>query len=222
MKKIFATLLCFLFCFGLCACANMQENNNNLTAVNPNETKYQKATEYLNNKNYTQALMFFEELASEGYKDSAEQVKETKYQFAKERNDSKDETVYEYLQELVAENYKDSAEIYNQLYSWGAEIAFSNYQKTLIHSDVVKASTKTFPFYYINFAIIGGTPGDSFSGQYEIKYSNGKIERAGYGSGGGLTLSLICSATENPIGYTTFTLYDANGNILATRSATIQ
>lgn len=193
------------------------------TTIDPNEARYQEAAKFMSNKLYDQALDIYEELEQSDYKDSAEMVKEAKYQYVlvkKEQNTGG--TVYEYLKSLTAAKYKDSEAIYEELYSWKFEIAFSETQRSMYHNDTVDATRQTFPFYYINFRITGGEPGEDLHGQYEILFSNGKISTAGYGDGNGTVLSLTVSATENPTGLTKFTLYDDYGNVLATKSAYIQ
>lgn len=207
MKKIVSGILLLVMLISLCGC---------------NSSKYEKAVTYLNCGDYESALSLFEELAEKDYKDSAEKVKETKYQFVSNKKDEEDLTVYEYLTELVEENYKDSKEIYDKLYTWKFDIAFSTSKKSMSHNDTVKASTLLLPFYYINFRITGGKPGETLHGTYVIKYSNGQESSDGFFDGKGSVLSLLCSATQSPLGKTTFSLYDDYGNLLANKSAIIK
>jgi hypothetical protein len=92
----------------------------------------------------------------------------------------------------------------------------------MIHKDTVNASSQLFPYYYINFRITGGTPGENLKGQYVIKYSTGETSKAGFADGGGLVLSIMCSATQSPRGNTVFSLYDQSGKLLASKSAFIK
>ena len=207
MKKIVSGILLLVMLVSLCGCSS---------------SKYEEAVTYLNDGEYESALALFEELAEKDYKDSSEMVKETKYQFVSNKKNEEDLTVYEYLTELSEDNYKDSKEIYDELYTWKFDIAFSTSKQSMFHDDTVKASTRMFPFYYINFRITGGKPGEDLSGEYVIKYSNGQESRDGFGDGNGNVLSLVCSATESPLGKTVFSLYDDNGNLLASKSAVIK
>lgn len=217
MKKAISILLVLVLCLSMCACSASTSDT-----TNPNESKYQEATTLLNSGHYERALILFEELKQANYKDSAQKLNETKYQYVLEKNDNKDSTVYTYMKDLVAANYKNSSQVFDKLYAWKFEIAFSTTQKSMYHADTVNATSQLFPFYYINFRITGGEPGESLHGQYEIKFSNGQKITKGYGDGGGIVLSIVLSATENPLGKTTFTLYDDYGNVLATKAAYIQ
>ncbi len=207
MKKIVSGILLVVLLLSLCGC---------------NSSTYKQAVAHLNNGEYESALLLFEELAANNYKDSAEMIKETKYQFVVNKMDKEDSTVHEYMKELVAADYKDSKKLYDELYAWNFEIAFSASKQSMSHQDVVEATTKLFPFYFINFRITGGAPGEDLQGEYVIKYSTGQESRAGFGDGNGNVLTITCSATQAPIGQTTFTLYDNNGNVLATKSAFIK
>ena len=208
MKRVLSMLLVFLICC-VCFCGC-------------NNSKYDEALKYFNNGDYELALPLFEELAEKNYNDSAEMVKETKYQFAVENNDEENSTVYEYLSELVADNYKDSKNIYDRLYTWKFNIAFSKTKQSLFHEDTIIASTSFAKFYYINLQITGGKPGESLHGEYVIKYSNGQESRDDFYDGGGAVLSLMCSATQAPLGKTVFSLYDDSGKLLASKSAVIK
>jgi len=207
MKKVISGILLFALLLSLCGC---------------NSSTYKQAVAQLNSGQYESALALFEELAASDYKDSAEMVKETKYQFVMNSMDNEDSTVYQYMKELVAADYKDSKKLYDELYAWKFEIAFSASKQSMSHQDVVEATTKLFPFYFINFRITGGAPGEDLHGNYEIAYSNGQKSTAGFGDGNGNVLTITCSATQAPIGQTTFTLYDDNGNVLATKTAVIK
>ena len=208
MKKFLALALSALILFSLCGC---------------NSNKYNTAVDHLNNKEFTEALIIFEELAATGYEDSKEMVKEVKYQYIKENLNNDDKTTYQYLCELSRVGYLDSANIYDELYSRKAKIAISTYKQSGIHYDVVNASHKTFPFYYFNFCTYGGIPEDEYRGTYEIIFSNGKkISDAFIGSDDDLYAAIVLSATQNPIGKTTFNLYDETGKLLATKTAVIK
>ena len=82
MKKIVSGILLLVMLVSLCGCSS---------------SKYEEAVTYLNNGEYESALVLFEELAEKDYKDSAEMVKETKYQFVSNKKNEEDLTVYEYL-----------------------------------------------------------------------------------------------------------------------------
>ena len=208
MKKRIAIVIGLLFTLCLTGC---------------NSSEYQEATEKLNNGEYEEALIIFEELAEANYNDSEEMIKKTKYQYVQANYNNDDETTYQYLQSLVECGYSDSQELYNDLYDWKAKIWFSDMENSLEEVPTVNASNKLFPFYDIMFLISGGTPGAEYRGEYEITYSNGVTEREGYvGSDRELTLKITCSATQTPLGKTTFTLYDENGNVLQSRSAIIK
>lgn len=216
MKKLLSMLAVMIMMLSLFGCANSKDNRPDSQLAD----KYDQAVTHLNNKEFNSALALFKELAEEGYQDSAEMVLETKYQFVSMSKDDEDLTVYNYLKELVAENYKDSQSVFDALYEWKFEIAFSVSKQSTYHCDILDATS--LPFYYINFRVTGGEPGETLHGQYVITFSNGAESTAGFYDGGGTILSIMVSATENPRGYTTFSLYDDYGNRLAIKSAVIQ
>ena len=137
-------------------------------------------------------------------------------------NSGQYESALALFEELAANDYKDSKKLYDELYAWKFEIAFSASKQSMSHQDVVEATTKLFPFYFINFRITGGAHGEDLHGNYEIAYSDGQKSTAGFGDGNGNVLTITCSATQAPIGQTTFTLYDDNGNVLATKTSVIK
>ena len=223
MRKAISFMLMFALCLSLCACGAISGDDKMGGAKeDPNAAKYQEANDMLNNGNYEQALKLFQELEKENYKDSAQKTKEAKYQFVLKTNDSENLTAYEYLQELVNAGYKDSKSVFEQLYAWKFEIAFSTKQGSTYHYKTVKATSQIFPFYNINFRITGGEPGASLHGQYEVLFSDGQKITKGFYDGNGTVLSVLLSATETPLGLTTFTLYDDYGNKLAQNSAYIE
>ena len=212
MKKLLAIISALMLCMSLVACGGTSLAD-----------KYRTAQSHLDEKRYEEAISLFKELAAEGYEDSQSKVNEAKFAYAKANNNNDDEKTYEYLKELVEIDYTGAKAFYDELYSWKANIFFNDSQNGKSDMSTVKASTKTFPFYFIHFQISGGTPGAEYHGEYEIKYSNGMTSRDGYyGRDSDLTFSITCSATQSPIGRTTFTLYDENGAVIATKSAIIK
>lgn len=246
MKKIVLGLLLLVMLTSLCGCSSskykkavtylndgeyksalvlfeeLAEKDYKESAEMVKETKYQEADTYLNNGKYKYALALFEELAEKDYKNSAEMIKETKYQFVSNKKDEENLTVYEYLTELSEDNYKDSKEIYEELYAWKFDIAFSTSRQSMYHCDTVNASTKLLPFYYINLRITGGKPGEDLRGKYVIKWSNGQESKDSFVDGDGSVLSVTCSAAQSLLGKTVFSLYDNNGKLLASKSAIIK
>ena len=129
-------------------------------------------------------------------------------------------TVYKYLEYLISIDYEDSQKIYDDLYSWNFEIAFNANREKLYHQNIVNASDKIFPVYFINFRITGGKPGEELHGKYVITYPDGQESSVGFGDGNGLILTLICNASGSLLGKTEICFYD-DGFLLGKKSATI-
>ena len=215
MKKVISLILVVILAVIICGC------NSGADVETEKETKYTQAVAHLKNDEYEEALALFEELAVYNYKDSSGMILETKYQFVADKKDAEDATVHQYLKELVLQNYKASIAIFDALYGWKFEIAFSTTQKSMLHQGTVYATSQTFPFYFINFRVTGGEPEESLHGWYEVEFSNGAKARKEFYDGNGNVLSIVLSATENPRGLTIFSLYGDNGELLAIQSACI-
>lgn len=203
-----AIILCCVLGFTLCGC---------------NGSKYKTATEYLNNKEFNQALVLFEELAAAGYEDSAKMVKEVKYQYSKANLNNDDTTTYQYLKELSKDGYLDSNAIYKDLYSRKVKIAINTRQQSSVHYDELNVTNKTFPIYFFNFRTYGGVPNDEYRGKYEVVFSNGqKVSDTFIGKNNDFYFAITLSGTQNPCGKTTFNVYDNEGNLLATQTSVIK
>jgi hypothetical protein len=115
-----------------------------------------KACDYLERKNYTQAISIFEDISY--YKNSAEKIQEAKYRYVLANQNNDDLTTYDYLCVLKNAGYKDSATIYENLYAWKITIlGWSSYQ----NGSYYKSSISKYNPVYCHFTITGGVPGDS-------------------------------------------------------------
>lgn len=187
-------------------------------------SKYNNATTALSSGDVNTAITLFEELARKNYQDSAEQLKEAKYQFVKNNLDRDNTRAMTYLDSLKSDQYKDSEQIYQDVYSWKADIAISRTERSSVHNDVLDVTNRMFPIYFFNFRTYGGPKdGGEFTGTYEVIFSNGeKTSNNFIGRDSDIFYAISLSAKQNPIGKTTFNLYDGTGNLIATKSCTIR
>ncbi len=216
---ILGSLVVFFLLVGVSVVAILSagnfSSNNTFSLGLFNGGKYNKAITHLNNAEYSEALILFEELANKDYQNSAEMIYETKYRYVSDNFDNNNETTYMYLQELVNNNYKDSAILYTDLYSWKARVFFNTSQNSRSEAKVIYATKRVFPIYFAHYELSGGTPGAEFRGEYVITYSDGSTYRANYvGRDSDITYSIACSATQSPIGVTRLDLYDDKGNLI--------
>lgn len=208
MKKLFTSLLCVCICIIICGCGNSD--------------KYNEAKNALNSNDYNTAISILEELAANDYQDSAELLKEAKYQYIKSNLDRENSRSVTYLNELKDENYNDTQQLYDQLYSWKAKIAVNTTKQSSIHMNDLNATSRTFPIYFFNFKTYDGPPDGEYRGTYEVVFSNGqKISDTYIGRDNDFYYSVTLSATQNPLGKTIFNLYGENGELLATETSYI-
>ena len=209
MKKLLAIFLTVLISLNLIGCGN--------------SGKYEEAKSALNSGDYNTAIAVLEELAADNYEDSSELLKEAKYLYLKDNLDRDDSRSIVYLEALREENYKDTQKMYDDLYSWKAKIAISTTKQSSVHRDEVNATSQLFPFYYFNFRIYDGPLDGEFRGTYEIVFSNGQKTSDTYiGRDNDFYFAITLSATQNPIGKTTFNVYGENGELLATATSNIK
>jgi len=208
MKKIVSIFLLLVISVSLCGCVG--------------NSKYDEAVENLNSGNYEQALTLFEELALEGYGDSAEKVKEAKYYYIKANFNNDNQKTYQYLNELKMAGYNDSALLYSELYSWKVNIYFNDSQNGTDDKSSMSISKKYPPFYWVHFQFEGGIPGGQFDGYYVITFGNGEQVRKSYiGKELSAPFSVALYADYGRVGKTTFTAYDESGNVIGSKSVMI-
>lgn len=188
-----------------------------------NSINYNQAVEALNAGDYDTAITLFIPLADRCYKDSETMLLETKYQCVKNRFNRNDEQLVRFLDDLNEADYKDSKEIYKDTYSWKVKIAINTRQQSGVHYKELNVTNKTFPIYWFNFRTYDGPIGGEYRGKYEVVFSNGqKIEDTYVGHDNDFYLAVSLSATQNPIGETTFNVYGENGELLATETCYIK
>ena len=116
MKKRIVVIIALLLCLILCSC---------------NSSDYKKANDYLANGNYESALEGFEKLGT--YKDSANKVKEIKYELACKALDDKD--LNKALQLFLdIEDYLDSSDKITEI-------------KQIVKADILDSSVSMFENY---------------------------------------------------------------------------
>ncbi len=208
MKKIVSILMILGMLIGLCACASKD---------------YENAKKDLNSKNYNAAIPILEALAAKDYEDSANLLLDAKYLYVKDNYDRDNARSVTYLETLKEKNYKDSQKLYDDLFSWKADIAISTRRQSGIHYDELNVTSQTFPIYYFNFRTYDGPPEGEFHGKYEIVFSNGKkITDTFIGKDNSFYFAITLSATANPRGKTEFNVYGENGKLLATKTSIIR
>lgn len=208
MKKVLSLVLIIVICISLCGCGG--------------SAKYNEAVEILNRGNYEQAIFMFEELASEGYGDSIEKLKEAKYCFVKANFNNINKKTYQYLGELSTSNYKDSSALYSELYSWKVNIYFNDSQNGTDDKVSMNISKKYPPFYWVHFKFSGGTPNEKFDGYYIITFGNGdQVKKAYIGQELDTPFTVGLHADYGRVGKTTFTAYDEQGSVIGSKEVMI-
>jgi len=208
MKKYLCIIMVLLCLFTLCGCGS--------------SSKYDEANTALENGDYNSAIVAFTELADKGFSDSAEKLKEAKYEYIKNNLDRDDSRCVGYLEELKNEEYKDTESLYNELYSWKVKIAINTTKQSSIHKDKINVTGQLFPFYHFNFRTYDGPPDGEYRGRYEVVFSNGsKISDTYIGRDNDFYFAITLSGTENPRGDTTFNVYGENDVLLATATSYI-
>ncbi len=208
MKKVLTSLLCVCICVVLCSCGY--------------SNKYNEAKNALDSNDYNTAISILGELADNEYKDSSELLKEAKYQYLESNLDRENSRSVTYLNELKDENYKDTQQLYDQLYSWKAEIAVSRTQRSSVHMSDLDITSQLFPIYFLNFRIYDGPPDGEYTGTYEVIFSDGqKISDTYIGRDNDFYYSVTLSSKQNSLGNTTFNIYGENGELLASETSYI-
>lgn len=139
------------------------------------QSYYLLACEEYDKGDYEYAIVDFG--YSDNYKDSAEKIKLAKYGYIIHNQDSSDDTTYKYLNELKAIGYKDTNALYNDLYSWKAQI-FSVSTSRNNNYGIIKSVYHTTSYLSFKFKLTGGTPGQKTTFTHTIKWPDGSVSKS--------------------------------------------
>lgn len=133
--------------------------------------KYKSAKAFLEEEKYEEAIEKFAEL--EDYKDSKEQLIETKYLYIQKNLDYQNETIYEYLCELKDNSYKDCEEIYNDLYKWNVK-SIVNLSEDDKETDVQEVDRMDDVYFHL--FMTGGYPGEQKPMSLTVSTNKGVLD----------------------------------------------
>ena len=132
--------------------------------------KYKKAVRMMSSGNYTEAVAILTELGD--YGDSAAlldernhpgketELREAKYCYVKAHLFPNDLHTHAYLKELKALKYKDSEKLFEDLYSWRAELVYANCSAD-DYATTNYSINKRPSYFHFNFRLTGGEPGET-------------------------------------------------------------
>lgn len=181
------------------------------------EVCYDYASSLLDAGQYSLAISFFEQI--ENYLDAGEKLKEAKYGYALNNQDSSfNYNYYQCLLELKNENYKDSADIYRKLYTPSVEICVN--QTSGNDRDAMSTVHASKPIYF-HYKFDGLIPKIGEKG-ITYKLQDGSSVVTGTLTGVGL-MGYVEAGYSYFYGSTTLrcTFYDVNGNAIGSKTVTV-
>ena len=146
--------------------------------------QYNKAVSLLGSGNYTEAVAILTELGD--YGDSAAlldernhpgretELREAKYCYVKAHLFPNDLHTHAYLKELKAPKYKDSAKLFEDLYSWRAELTYANCSAD-DYATTNYSINKRPSYFHFNFRLTGGEPGETAEFYHTTIWPDGSV-----------------------------------------------
>ena len=118
---------------------------------------------------YGAAVSWYEKITNKNVSDD---LLSAKYSYVKQKanNNNKNFTTCRFLKELMAADYKDSAKLFQELYSWKAEI-ITNQDTDDKKTQLSEVEEESKICFHIKF--YGGEPGETISASYEIADAKG-------------------------------------------------
>ena len=146
--------------------------------------KYKKAVRMMGSGNYTEAVAILTQL--EDYRDSSAlldeknhpgketELREAKYCYVKAHLFPNDLHTHAYLKELKALKYKDSAKLFDDLYSWRAELTYANCSAD-DYATTNYSINKRPSYFHFNFRLTGGEPGETAEFYHTTIWPDGSV-----------------------------------------------